>query len=184
MDEFSDNALMNKVREGDLGKLGLLFERYKKTLFGFFHGIYQDRAVCEDLVQNVFYRILRYRRLFRGDGEFKMWMFSIARNISHDHFRKDHLKRKSDPIEDWTHALRVEDRFSEIKAEEERITLGMALERLAHDKREVLMLSKYSNKRYKEIGEILGCSEGAVKIKVFRALKDLKEIFQQLEKSR
>jgi RNA polymerase sigma factor (sigma-70 family) len=57
----------------------------------------------------------------------------------------------------------------------------MAMEKLPADKREILLLSKYEEKKYKEIGEILGCSEGAVKVKVFRALQDLKVIYQQLE---
>jgi RNA polymerase sigma factor (sigma-70 family) len=56
------------------------------------------------------------------------------------------------------------------------------LDRLPVDKKEVLLLSKYQEKKYKEIGEIIGCSEAAVKVKVFRALQDLKEIYKQLEK--
>jgi RNA polymerase sigma factor (sigma-70 family) len=58
----------------------------------------------------------------------------------------------------------------------------MAMDRLPIDKREVLLLSKYQEKKYHEIGEILGCSEGAVKVKVFRALQELKEVYKQLEK--
>ena len=60
--------------------------------------------------------------------------------------------------------------------------LSMAIERLSEEKREVLLLSKYQKKKYKEIGEILGCSEGAVKVKVFRALEELRVIYRQLEK--
>jgi RNA polymerase sigma-70 factor (ECF subfamily) len=59
----------------------------------------------------------------------------------------------------------------------------MAMDRLPDEKREILLLSKYEEKKYKEIGDMLGCSEGAVKVKVFRALQDLKQIYQQLEKS-
>ena len=61
--------------------------------------------------------------------------------------------------------------------------LSMAMDRLSVDKREVLLLSKYQEKKYHEIGEILGCTEGAVKVKVFRALQELKVIYKQLEKS-
>ena len=65
--------------------------------------------------------------------------------------------------------------------EEEREMLSMAMEKLPHEKREILLLSKYEDKKYKEIGEIIGCSEGAVKVKVFRALQELKGIYQQLQ---
>lgn len=173
---------MIKVKGGDLDKLGLLFERYKKPLFGFFYGMNKDTAISEDLVQNVFFRILKYRYLFREEGEFRTWMFHIARNVSHDHFRKIKWKWMDD-VDKWKDRLTNDDnRQEEYQQEEERQLLAMALDRLPEDKREILLLSKYQEKKYREIGEILGCSEGAVKVKVFRALQDLKEVYKKLEK--
>jgi RNA polymerase sigma-70 factor (ECF subfamily) len=173
---------MIKVRDGHLDTLGLLFARYKKPLFGFFFGMNRDAELSEDLVQNVFYRILKYRYLFRGDGDFKTWMFHIARNVNHDNFRKDKLKHR-DPIENWEEKLGSEDnRVTEYQKDEELQLLAKAMDRLSADKREVLLLSKYQDKKYKEIGEILGCSEGAVKVKVFRALQELKAVYTELEK--
>jgi RNA polymerase sigma factor (sigma-70 family) len=60
--------------------------------------------------------------------------------------------------------------------------LSMAMDRLPEDRREILLMSKYQDKKYKEIGEIIGCSEGAVKVKVFRALQELRALYKQLEK--
>ena len=173
---------MIKVKDGDLDKLGLLFERYKKPLFGFFYGLNKDVALSEDLVQNVFLRILKYRYLFRGEGDFRTWMFHIARNVSHDHFRKTKWKGKDD-LEQWQDRLtNNENRQTEFQQDEELQLLSMAMDRLAEDKREILLLSKYRDKKYREIGEIIGCTEGAVKVKVFRALQELKEVYQKLEK--
>lgn len=173
---------MIKVRDGDLDKLGLLFERYKKPLFGFFYGMNKDREISEDLVQNVFFRILKYRYLFRGDGDFKTWMFHIARNVNHDHFRKSKWKER-DSLEHWENRLALQDnRQTEFQTDEELQLLALALHRLPEDKREILLLSKYQEKKYSEIGKILGCSEGAVKVKVFRALQELKEVYKKLEK--
>ncbi len=182
MDSISDNTLMTKVKEGDLTKLGLLFERYKKPLFGFFYGLNKEAELCEDLVQNVFLRILKYRYLFRGDGEFRTWMFHIARNVNHDHFRKNKWKHK-ESLDDWENKLGTdENRSTQFRQDDEMQLLSMAMDRLSEDKREILLLSKFQEKKYKEIGEILGCTEGAVKVKVFRALQELKEVYQQLEK--
>jgi RNA polymerase sigma factor (sigma-70 family) len=182
LEALSDNALMIKVKDGHLDTLGLLFARYKKPLFGFFYGMNKDAELSEDLVQNVFYRILKYRYLFRGEGDFRTWMFHIARNVNHDNFRKDKLRHK-DPIENWQDRLGTEDnRLSEYKKDDELHLLSMAMEKLSDEKREILLLSKYQDKKYKEIGEILGCSEGAVKVKVFRALQELKAVYSELEK--
>jgi RNA polymerase sigma factor (sigma-70 family) len=182
LESLTDNALMLKVKEGDLDRLGLLFERYKRPLYGFFYNMSKDGELAEDLVQNVFLRILKYRYLFRGEGDFKTWMFHIARNVNHDNFRKDKIRHK-DSIEDWEDHLRDDnDRAASIEKDEELHLLSMAMDRLPEEKRELLLLSKYQDKKYKEIGEILGCTEGAVKVKVFRALQDLKAVYKQLEK--
>ncbi|MEX1238721.1 MAG: RNA polymerase sigma factor [Cyclobacteriaceae bacterium] len=182
LNSLGDNALMIKVKDGDLDKLGLLFERYKKPLFGFFYGLNKDVDLSEDLVQNVFLRILKYRYLFRGEGDFRTWMFHIARNVSHDHFRKTKWKGRDD-LEQWQDRLsNDENRQTEFQQEEEFQLLSMAMDRLPEDKREILLLSKYHDKKYREIGEILGCTEGAVKVKVFRALQELKEVYRELEK--
>lgn len=173
---------MIKVKEGDVEKLGLLFERYKNPLFGFFYGMNKDAGLCEDLVQNVFFRILKYRYLFRGEGEFRTWIFHIARNVSHDHFRKNKWTKKVS-LDSWEERLVTdENRNTQFQQDDELRMLSMALDRLPEDKREILMLSKFHEMKYREIGEILGCSEGAVKVKVFRALQELKEVYRQLEK--
>jgi RNA polymerase sigma factor (sigma-70 family) len=175
---------MDRVKNGELDKLGLLFERYKKPLFGFFYGMHKDRDLSEDLVQNVFVRVLKYRTVFRGDGEFRAWLFHIARNVSHDHFRKKRVPA-GESIEDWQdHLGSDENRFSQIQSEEEHDLLGLALDKLHPEKKEVLLLSKYQEKKYKEIAEQLGCSEAAVKVKVFRAMQDLKMIYQEMAAKR
>lgn len=173
---------MLSVKDGDLDKLGLLFERYKRPLYGFFYGMNHDAELAEDLVQNVFFRILKYRYLFRGEGDFRTWMFHIARNVSHDHFRKDKLRHK-ESLDNWQEKLSTdENRATQFNHDEELETLSVAMDRLPDEKREILLLSKFHEKKYKEIGEIIGCSEGAVKVKVFRALQELKDIYQQIEK--
>ena len=84
------------VQGDNFDKLAILFERHKKNLFGFFYKITYDRDLSEDMIQDVFIRILKYRGSFRGYGKFSTWMYSIAHHISIDHFRKQ-KNLKEDP---------------------------------------------------------------------------------------
>jgi RNA polymerase sigma-70 factor (ECF subfamily) len=181
LEALADNYLMAKVRDGDPEKLGLLYERYKRPLLGFFVGMVRDKELGEDLVQNTFMRILKYKHLFRGDGDFRTWMFHIARNVKNDHFRKNKITHEK--VEKWEDKIKDEGNLMlEWQGQDEQRMLAIAMDKLPEDKREILLLSKYQEKKYKEIGEILGCTEGTVKVKVFRALQDLKAIYQQVEK--
>jgi RNA polymerase sigma factor (sigma-70 family) len=188
LEALSDNYLMARVRDGDPDKLGLLYERYKRPLLGFFVGMVHDRELAEDLLQNTFVRILKYRHLFRANGDrtegsdFKTWMFHIARNVKNDHYRKKKLPQE--PVENWSDRIgHSETRSAQMQLEDEHYLLQLAMGKLPEEKREVLLLSKYQEKKYTEIGELLGCTESAVKVKVFRALQELKLIYQQLEKN-
>ena len=174
---------MLQVKEGDLNKLALLYERYKKVLFAFYYHQNRDAEACEDLVQNVFYRVLKYRNSFRGEGAFKVWLFHIARNVSADYYRKN-KRMHLEGIDSWQDRLSQSDGevHQEIEKRESRELLHMAIGNLEAEKREVLILSKIKELKYKEIGEILGCTEGAVKVKVFRALKALRSNYLALQK--
>lgn len=180
MDSISDKALMMKVKKGDLDKLGLLFERYNRPLFSFFYRMCKDCDVSEDLVQSVFERILKYRDTYTGNGQFTTWMFSIARNAHIDHYRKE--KRTPVPVEIDESRLEDEDDEAvvEDRKEHKKNMLEAALDRLDEDKREIIVLSRYEGLKYKEIADILGTTEGAIKVKMFRAMKELKDLVTTL----
>src|SRR5258705_13079978 len=83
----TDETLMHAVRKGDVAKLGLLFERYHRPLFDFLARMTGNAAVAEDLVQDVFVRVLKYRATWRDEGRFETWLFPIARNARAHFFR-------------------------------------------------------------------------------------------------
>ena len=76
---------MLAVQHGDIPALGVLFERYHAALFDFLSRVTGDRASGEDMVQDVFVRILKYRTTYRDVGSFETWLFRIARNARADH---------------------------------------------------------------------------------------------------
>src|SRR5580692_11859542 len=81
---------MLRVREGQLSELTELFERYSTPLYNFFLRLTLDKALSEDLTQNLFYRVLRYRQSFDPtSGSFRSWMYRMARNVHADHLRQE-----------------------------------------------------------------------------------------------
>ncbi len=181
----SDNDLMNRVRAGDIDMLGILFERHKKKLYSFFMLSTGRCEVSEDLVQEVFIKILRYRHTYCGNSDFTAWMYGIARNARVDHYRNRNNRIHTLPFEDSpepTSDRPTPDMEYERKVEVE--TLCRSLMKLDGDTREMLVLSRYNNLKYKEIGDIFGINEGAVKVRMHRALKELAAIYHELENGR
>jgi RNA polymerase sigma-70 factor (ECF subfamily) len=176
----TDENLMLAVRAGDVSKLGLLFDRHHRALFDFFARMTGSRAIAEDLVQDVFFRILKYRATFRADSRFKAWMFHIARNARVDYYRKQHPEAVL-PEDDTAGFPSPGPAPSHRLEQEEQITLlECAMFKLPAEKREVLVLSRYQEMKYEQIAEVMGCEVGTVKVRVHRALNELREIFLKL----
>ena len=183
LDKLSDSSLMLEVKSGKVDKLGLLYERHKRRLFGFYYQMNKNPSLCEDLVQSVFERMLKYSHTYTTESNFISWMFQIARNINYDHFKKTKRTRNHKDITEISD--RIEDNNGvekEIEFLEDTSTLNKALNRLSSEKKEILILSKFKELKYSEIGSIIGCSEGAARTKAHRALNDLRTIFLKLEK--
>lgn len=180
MQELTDNALMLKVKSGDLDKLGLLYERHKKRLFGFFYNMNQNPSLSEDLVQNVFMRMLKYKHTYSGEGSFLAWMFSTARNVRFDHHKKN--GNRYTEISEVDYKIQDSDAFEAKMDNSDAIAMmKRAMLKLDPDKREVLVLSKFKEMKFSEIGAVLGCSEGAAKVKAHRALKDLRQLVHHMQ---
>ena len=83
----TDETLMDAVRKGDTAKLGMLFERHHRAVFDFLVRMTGNAVIAEDLVQDVFVRVLKYRGTWRAEGRFETWLFHIARNARADYFK-------------------------------------------------------------------------------------------------
>lgn len=185
MNSTSDNVLMMKVKSGDLDKLGLLFERYHRRLFGFFFRLTASRDISEDLVQEVFEKILKYRKTFSEDGTFAAWIFGIARNLHIDYYRKKANDRLENGFTDWDQIPSDgldNQSGSDSESEINKWLIRKALDHLDEDKKQVLVLSRYEGFKYSEIADVMGCSENTVKVRAFRALKEMKVLMDTIRK--
>ena len=176
LDPTTDNALMMKVKNGDIDRLGLLFERYHHRLFAFFYRLTARRDVSEDLVQGVFERILKYRHSFSDQGSFSSWLFGIARNLHIDYCKNS---RPADIALDEASLEFIADDSTDSTDQTDgnisHMLVRRALEKLDPEKKQVLILSRYEGFKYREIAAIMNCTEAAVKVRVFRALNEMKE---------
>lgn len=179
MNKAPDNHLMEQVKNGQVEKLALLFERHHVRLYNFFLRLTSDRSISEDLVQDVFTRILKYRTSYLGQSKFVIWLYRIARNAHIDYLRK---KKSEIPLDEQ----RVDPASQEVSLVEkvehnqEVVWLNQALARLPVKKREVLILSRYHELRYRDIAELLGCRIGTVKALVHRSIKELGKAYLEL----
>lgn len=175
---------MLKVKAGQLDKLGLLFERYNQSLYRFFYRITKEPQLSEDLVQSVFERILKYRHTYTGSGPFITWMFRIARNAHIDHYRKEN-RYYEETLPDEDHLpgeLPAPIEESDVLIQRKQL-LERALEVLSKDKKEIIILSRFEGLSYKEIADILELSESAVKVRMFRAMNELRNTISTLSEN-
>jgi RNA polymerase sigma-70 factor (ECF subfamily) len=179
-----DTELMRDVGRGRTGALATLFERHHARLYRFCLRMTGNRQASEDLVQDVFMRILKYRTSFKNDMVFAPWMFGIARNTCADYLRQAALERgpalehgsSETAVAEPTVASAGEDAAQQDQAE----LVRRALLALPVEGREVLVLSRYEFKTYEQIARALDCSVGAVKVRVHRAIKRLRKIYLEM----
>ena len=167
---------MLDVRNGVGEMLSVLFQRYQTPLFNYFLRLTGDRAASEDLVQELFYRVLKYRQSYRPGTAFRSWVYQIARNVRIDWAQKQRPTQELDPEQGPTVIP-----MDTAQQQQEVELLRRALLALPEGKREVLVMSRYQQLKYDEIAQVLECEVGAVKVKVHRALEELRETVRAME---
>lgn len=175
MKHLTDEEIMLAVANGELKQLSILFDRYHVRIFNFFNKMVQNKMVSEDLTQEVFVKVLKYRTSYKS-GNFTSWIYTIARNIFSSYYQKQ-KKERTNIIEN--DLVGTEENLITESNQEELEHLQKSLLRLNKTDRELIVMHRFQEINYGQIAEIIGSSEGAVKVKVHRALKKLKDIFFQ-----
>jgi RNA polymerase sigma factor (sigma-70 family) len=175
----SDEELMVAVREGDLGQMEILFGRYRDSLYDFFSRLTGNRVSSEDLVQEVFVRILKYRASYRETHRFVTWIYQIARNARADYLRKHRLvPQEAGAFVGSEHGITMPSR--QLEDDEEKALLQCALMQMSESNRELLVLARFQEMKYCDIADLLGVDLNVVKSRVHRAMKELREVFLKI----
>lgn len=181
-DLMTDESIMEAVKNGDLQQASLLFERYHKRIFNFLARLAVDRMLAEDLTQNVFLRMIKYRGSYKEGLRFQSWIYQMARNAFSDHYRTN-ASKYSNYVDVEQLSDKIQDpQESEEQAQREKL-LQRSMAMLDEEQRELLVLTRFQHMKYEEVATILETSVANIKVKVHRAIAKLREHYFQLERS-
>jgi RNA polymerase sigma-70 factor, ECF subfamily len=167
----SDEELAQAFRDGDDAAFGALYERHRRSLYAFGLRMLGDAEAARDLVQDTFLGLYERRRDLAGLRSFRAWLFTVGRNRCLTWLRqrktRERLIAGADPEPPR------EGPGAGLESEERSRLVRQVLAAMPPEQREVLVLREYQELSYREIAEITGTSESAVKSRLFRARQSL-----------
>jgi RNA polymerase sigma factor (sigma-70 family) len=172
MQSVTDEQLIRWVADGDASCLATLFERHHVGVYRFCLQMTRQRTQSEDLVQDVFLKVLRKAGSYRGEGSFKAWLYNVARNVTLDHLRRNRSARETFDV-DAAVPEPVDTRSAEQVASARQLVgqVAAALARLPATAREVIWLGRFEFDSYEDLATALGCKPGAARVRMHRAMQ-------------
>lgn len=184
--ETTDEALMAALDQGDDQALAVLVGRYQNDVFRFCLHYLKNVEVAKEMAQETFLRIFAARARFEVSRKFKPWMLCIARNLC-----LNELKRRKtvhmETLEEYASSAReesgevmqapVDSPYEQLITKERHKALLEALDALPDDAREMVVLRYFQKLSAREIAETVGSTEGAVRTRLHRVLKQLRNDF-------
>ncbi len=173
---------------GDAGAFDELYKRYGARLFNFLLRASGDRARAEDLFQATFLHLHQARKNYVA-GTFKAFLFTIAANLLRDERSRAEYRRRTTMDEETIEAIPAANRIADSdpeslsEAREASETIEAAIAQLPQGLREALLLSRYQGLSAREIASALGISQGAAKVRLFRALAQLRAALRAADKA-
>jgi RNA polymerase sigma-70 factor (ECF subfamily) len=180
-----DVRLMLQVRDDVPGAFEALMERYQSRLLGIMGHLAGSVTEAEDLAQDVFLRIYRARKGYRPKAKFSTWLFTIANNVALNH-RRGKVRHASVALPQATDSTSLRPgadqrpgsdptASTQMRQAELATIVREALDELGDDQKVAVLLSKFEEMSYAEIGEVMGKTEAAIKSLLARARMNLRE---------
>lgn len=183
--QMTDAEIMQRASTGDEACFEFLISKYRRPIISFMYRMVRNQAVAEELAQEVFLRVYRARATYRAEARFSTWLYRIASNMAINHARDTKFERASSSIfldqedEDTgtkpdvadAHPLAEQDMLQDERMRQIREHVMALPER----QRMAVVMHKYQDMDYKQIGAVLKLSESATKSLLFRAYQTLRE---------
>jgi RNA polymerase sigma-70 factor (ECF subfamily) len=188
-DPRSDESLMEAFRDGDANAFEALVWRHRRGLYNFLLRSVRNSSRAEEMLQDVFLRVIRAKDRYRRRAKFTTWVYTIARNLCVDESRRsrfrgheslDAPRRRSDGERGGaTRLASIEaDQVATDDAADAprlRARLATAVAQLPEDQREVFLMRQFAGLSFREIGDAVGAPENTVKSRMRYALEKLRD---------
>ena len=181
---MDDAAIMLELRSGNMAAFDVLLEKYRKPIVHFMYRMVHNQAIAEELAQEVFLRVYRSRETYRAEARFSTWLYRIATNLGVNHARDTRHERTAstiylDQADDETGSTPdVADLTpgaeTRLVYDERMAAIRDHILALPERQRSAVLMHKYEDMDYKQIGEVLKLSESATKSLLFRAYQTLR----------
>jgi len=181
--ELTDEQLCLNYVNGNRLAFEMLINRWEKQVFGLVYRSIRDKESAEDLTQDIFIKVFKSMRYFRGESSFKTWVYRITLNTIIDYQRKEKKSKNRVDLKylDGNLQLRSNERNAEERLSDEGKTnaIRSAISKLPQGQRAILLLKEYSGLTFEEIGRVLSCPESTVKSRLYKSLKNMKSFLEE-----
>jgi RNA polymerase sigma-70 factor, ECF subfamily len=182
---LTDAEVMLRVKAGDEAAFDFLVQKYRRPMVNFMYRMAHNAAAAEDLAQEVFLRVYRSRASYQASAKFTTWLYRIATNLAVNHARDtrrerpDQMLSLDEPDQETGTTMDIADgspTVEETIVRRERLqAIRQKVQELPERQRLAVIMHKYQQMDYKQIGEVLKLSESATKSLLFRAYETLRE---------
>lgn len=184
-EERDDATIMLAVAAGDEAGYSYLANKYHRQIIHFLYRMVRNEAIAEELAQEVFLRVYRSRSSYRAEAKFSTWLYRIATNLAMNHVRDSRQERAAqkvnldEPDPETGTTPEIADQGPSVEQrllrEERMAAIRAQVTSLPERQRMAILMHKYQEMDYRQIGEVLQLSESATKSLLFRAYQTLRE---------
>jgi RNA polymerase sigma-70 factor (ECF subfamily) len=184
-DSLTDAEVMLRVGAGDDSAFDFLVVKFRRPMISFMYRMVHNRAVAEELAQEVFLRVYRSRTSYAAEAKFTTWLYRIATNLAVNHARDTRQERMADamsldePDEESGTTLDVASKDptaeQDIVRRERLAAIRKHVMDLPERQRMAVLMHKYQDMDYRQIADVLKLSESATKSLLFRAYESLRD---------
>jgi RNA polymerase sigma-70 factor, ECF subfamily len=169
--------LMLAYAKGDAAAFSELYTHYRGELFRFFLRQCGNRALAEELYQELWMRVINNRQTYEHKARFSTWLYHIAHNLLRDHFRKFEPDNDEEALED-VEAPTSADPLEHYSSQEKISRFLTMLQALPDEQRQVFLLKEEGGLSLEEITQVTGASFEAVKSRLRYAVKKLRQVLE------